>query len=89
MVDVHVFSWTEALLKPDRRIFELAISRLGVEPSECFYVGDGADDELEGAQAVGIDAILLRPGDTNLPHHWCGLEFASVSQVLTLLDPEL
>jgi FMN phosphatase YigB (HAD superfamily) len=67
MVDVHVFSCTEGVMKPDRRIFEVATTRLGVEANECIYIGDGADDELEGAQAVGMDAILLRPGDTSPP----------------------
>jgi putative hydrolase of the HAD superfamily len=88
IVDVQVFSCTERLMKPDRRIFELAAGRLGVEPNQCLYVGDGADDELEGARAVGMDAILLRPGDTNPPHQWSGPEIASLSQVVTLLDCE-
>jgi putative hydrolase of the HAD superfamily len=88
MVDVELFSCTERLMKPDRRIFELATGRLGVVPNECLYVGDGADDELDGARAVGMDAILLRPGDTNPPQDWSGPELASLSQVLTLLDSE-
>jgi putative hydrolase of the HAD superfamily len=88
MVDVQVFSCTEGLMKPDRRIFELATRRLGVLANECFYVGDGADDELEGARAMGMDAILLRPGDTTPPHYWSGPELASLSEVLTLLDSE-
>jgi putative hydrolase of the HAD superfamily len=88
MVDVHVFSCAEGLMKPDRRIFELVTKRLGVEANECLYIGDGADDELEGAQAVGMDAILLRPGDTRPPQHWSGPELASLGQVLTLLDSQ-
>jgi putative hydrolase of the HAD superfamily len=88
LIDVQVFSCEEGLMKPDRRIFDLAIRRLGIEPNQCFYVGDGADDELEGARAIGMDAILLRPGDTNPPHHWTGPELASLSEVLTLLDSE-
>jgi putative hydrolase of the HAD superfamily len=88
LIDVQVFSCEAGLMKPDRRIFELAIRRLGVEANECLYVGDGADDELEGARAVGVDAVLLRPGDTNPPQHWSGPELASLSQVLTLLDFE-
>jgi hypothetical protein len=88
MVDVHVFSCTEGVMKPDRRIFEVATTRLGVEANECIYIGDGADDELEGAQAVGMDAILLRPGDTSPPQRLSGPELASLSQVLTVLDSE-
>jgi putative hydrolase of the HAD superfamily len=88
LIDVQVFSCEEGLMKPDRRIFELATRRLVVVPNECLYIGDGADDELEGARAVGMDAVLLRPGDTSPPQHWSGLELASLSQVLTLLDSE-
>jgi putative hydrolase of the HAD superfamily len=85
-VDVAVFSCTEGLMKPDRRTFELAATRLGVDAHECLYVGDGADDELEGARAAGMDAVLLRPGDTTPPQQWSGREIESLSEVLTLLD---
>ena len=40
--------------KPDPRIFELAIERLGVAPKRTLHIGDGAVDE-EGAAAAGID----------------------------------
>lgn len=73
-------------MKPDLRIFQLAASRLGVEPIECFYVGDGADDELDGARAVGMDAILLRPGDTSPPPGWPGPEVSSLSEVPAFIE---
>jgi putative hydrolase of the HAD superfamily len=87
-VDVTVFSCTEGLMKPEPRIFELTATRLGVDPHECLYVGDGADDELDGAQAAGMDAVLLRPGDTIRPQQWSGREIASLSEVVTLLDEQ-
>jgi putative hydrolase of the HAD superfamily len=48
IVDVQVFLCAEEFMKPDRRIFELAASLLGIEPSECLYVGDGADNGWRG-----------------------------------------
>jgi putative hydrolase of the HAD superfamily len=39
--------------KPDRRIFELALARLGVEPGRALHVGD-SDVDREGAAAAGL-----------------------------------
>ena len=39
--------------KPDPAIFELALSRLGVQPERALHVGDGAADEA-GARATGM-----------------------------------
>jgi putative hydrolase of the HAD superfamily len=47
----------------DPRIYEIACERLGVEAGDCLFVGDGANDELPGAERVGMAAVQLRaPG---------------------------
>jgi FMN phosphatase YigB (HAD superfamily) len=49
--------------KPHPRIFEMAIEEAGVPPSQILYVGDNPVDDVEGANRVGIDAVLInRPG---------------------------
>ena len=45
--------------KPDRRLFEAAIAELGVEPSECAYVGDRQFEDVMGARTVGMKAIWI------------------------------
>lgn len=45
--------------KPHARIFEWALDRAGVEPAEAIHVGDHVDADVEGARAVGIDAVLI------------------------------
>jgi HAD superfamily hydrolase (TIGR01549 family) len=50
-------------VKPDPRIFHIAIEEAGVPPSKILYVGDNVVDDIEGANNVGIDAVLInRPG---------------------------
>lgn len=62
-VDDVVLSCSVGLTKPDPRIYELACRRLDVQPEECLFVGDGANDELAGAERVGMKAAcILRPG---------------------------
>lgn len=54
--DVMCLSYEEKLQKPDRRIFESCVKKLGVNPEECVYVGDGGSQELQAATAFGMRA---------------------------------
>ena len=56
-VDDVVFPCKVGMMKPDRRIYDLACVRMGVQPSDAYFVGDGGFDELRGAAAAGMQAI--------------------------------
>jgi putative hydrolase of the HAD superfamily len=58
-VDVAVGSKSHGRTKPHPSIFESALAALGVEPHETAMVGDSYADDIEGARALGITAILL------------------------------
>ena len=45
--------------KPHRAIFEHALELLGVEAEEAAMVGDSYEDDIEGARALGMKALLL------------------------------
>ena len=47
--------------KPDVRIFELALTRLGIPPSDAAYVGDVYAIDVLGARRAGIEAVLMDP----------------------------
>jgi FMN phosphatase YigB (HAD superfamily) len=53
--------------KPARPIFEAALRRVGVGAAEAVFVGDRADIDVAGAQAVGCAAVWLNPGAEALP----------------------
>jgi putative hydrolase of the HAD superfamily len=46
--------------KPDARIFHAAAQRLGVDPSECVFVGDNPQKDVLGAAAAGMRAVWFR-----------------------------
>lgn len=58
--DIVLFSSVVGINKPDRRIFQMAIEQLKVEPSKCLYIGDGGDNELASAAAMGMMPVLIR-----------------------------
>ncbi len=57
--DTTVFSCEQQTRKPDRRMYEAALGNLNVTTEESLFVGDGGSSELQGADALGIDAVLL------------------------------
>jgi putative hydrolase of the HAD superfamily len=90
LFDAEVFSNAVALTKPDPRIYLHCCELLGVEPHEAVFVGDGANDELDGAQRVGLRAILIHKAgqDPVWPEvrTWDGLRVTSIPEVLEVLD---
>ncbi len=88
--DAEVFSNAVALAKPDPRIYLHCCELLGVEPQEAVFVGDGANDELEGARRVGMEAILIHREGQDPPwpelRDWDGPRVTSIPAVLELLE---
>jgi putative hydrolase of the HAD superfamily len=78
--DVAVFSADAGVAKPDRAIYLGATRGLGVEPGECVYVGDGAEDELAGAAALGMAAIRTTEFADNDPA-WTGPTIAALTEL--------
>ena len=86
-LDALVFSCDVGFSKPDPRIYLIACERLGVEPGDCLFVGDGDNDELPGAERVGMAALQLRaPGEglSESGKTWRGDSIESLSELLEL-----
>jgi phospholysine phosphohistidine inorganic pyrophosphate phosphatase len=48
--------------KPAKEFFHTALQDMGVEPSEAVMVGDDIVSDVGGAQAAGIQGVLVRTG---------------------------
>ncbi|MGJ4850864.1 HAD family hydrolase [Bacillota bacterium Meth-B3] len=53
-----VVSAHERLLKPDKRIYEVLLTRYGLSPERCLFVDDMAVN-VEGARAAGIEGAVF------------------------------
>jgi putative hydrolase of the HAD superfamily len=87
LFDSAVFSCSVGVSKPHPRIYEVCCEELGVEPADCLFVGDGANDELPGAERAGLTALQLRPPGEPLTEEgerWEGRYVGRLSDVLEL-----
>ena len=66
LFDEVVISGQVGLHKPEPEIFRMGAERIGVPPEQCVFVDD-LKENCEGAEAVGMTAILHRGADTTLP----------------------
>ena len=62
LVDEVLISQSEGLRKPDRLMFLRAAERLGVEVSNCLFVGDNPVADILGASAAGMRTAWFYPG---------------------------
>jgi epoxide hydrolase-like predicted phosphatase len=58
MFDVVVFSCAEGICKPEKRIYELTIQRLGSEAGQSVFIDDKSE-YINGAKQAGLKTILF------------------------------
>jgi HAD superfamily hydrolase (TIGR01549 family) len=58
-VDAVVGSRAHGRVKPHPTIFQAALELLGVEAPDAVMVGDSLEEDVEGARALGMRAILI------------------------------
>jgi putative hydrolase of the HAD superfamily len=51
--------------KPALAVFQAALAAAGVQPEESLHVGDSAEEDMAGATAAGMTALLVRQAGAN------------------------
>jgi putative hydrolase of the HAD superfamily len=64
--DATVFSHEHGMRKPHPEMYLRALTAIGADAWDAVFVGDGGSDELRGARAVGLHAVLV----TRLCDQW-------------------
>jgi putative hydrolase of the HAD superfamily len=60
LFDAIVISGEVGIYKPDRRIFEVLLARLGMEAHRTLYVGDSQEMDVAGAKSAGMRSAWVR-----------------------------
>ncbi len=53
--------------KPRKELFELALTNTGLKPEEVIHIGDSLSSDVQGATAVGIEAIWINRSGKAVP----------------------
>lgn len=61
-IDLVIASAEEGLEKPDRRIFELALSRANCKPENAVMIGDRVDNDIIPAKKIGMKTVRVKQG---------------------------
>ena len=71
-LDYVMISGDDALQKPAPEAFRRAAFRLGVHPTDCVYVGDNPENDVQGARGVGMQPVFRDIGfataEDSVPH---------------------
>ena len=88
LVDGVATSAEAGARKPDRRLFEAALRVAGAAPGRAVHVGDSPSNDVAGAMAAGIRAVLLRRGGERLDALPSDVQAAApdVPEIATLAD---
>jgi putative hydrolase of the HAD superfamily len=84
LFDLMVISGKEGIEKPDPAIFKLALERSGIDAGQAMYVGDNPRIDVDGAQAVGMEAVLIDRRGRHVGFE--GLRIRSLDQLLPILN---
>ncbi len=84
-LDVLVTSLEVGVEKPDPRMFNAALEKIGVSPEEAVHVGDQYHSDVGGARGVGMHAVLLDRGNWHPERTDCP-RVASLTELTALLE---
>lgn len=59
--DIIIISEEVGFSKPDKRIFELALNKLKVQPEAALFFGDDIEKDISGCQNANIKGIWFNP----------------------------
>jgi len=84
--DSVCFSTRVGAAKPDPVIFQAALNHYPVEARQAWHVGDSLREDVEGAMAAGVNAILL-DRDDRFAENAPAPRITSLNQLVTLFEP--
>lgn len=90
LFEVVIVSAEECVRKPDPRIFQRMLGRLGVSPGEALFVGDTFLEDVVGAQGVGMPVVWLSQDKGPMPpgHEPPDFEIPALTALPALLEVE-
>lgn len=80
-IDCYTSSSEAGVMKPDPKIYNLALSKLNLKANECIYVDD-YDEEVKGAEKLGFKAFRINRN--NLEKQY--FDISSLTEIIDYID---
>lgn len=80
-IDCYTNSSEAGVMKPDPKIYNLALSKLNLKANECIYVDD-YDEEVKGAEKLGFKAFRINRN--NLEKQY--FDISSLTEIIDYID---
>lgn len=61
-INLVIASAEEGVSKPDRKIFDIALSRAGCKPENAVMIGDRLDNDITPAKKLGMMTVRVKQG---------------------------
>lgn len=88
---VVISSWDYKLMKPDTKLFEIAIEESGYDASEIVMIGDRLDNDIFPAKQARMQTIWIKQGFGGMQkpiteEHIPDIEISKLSDLIELFD---
>jgi putative hydrolase of the HAD superfamily len=83
---VRVISGIEGIEKPDQRIYERALARAGVRPTEAAFVGDNPEFDVDPPAAMGITPVLIDRRERHEDFDGPGMRITDLAELPAALE---
>lgn len=77
-IDCYTSSTEAGVMKPDPKIYNLALSKLNLKANECIYVDD-YDEEVKGAEKLGFKAFRINRNNLEK-------QYFDISSLIEIID---
>ncbi len=82
-VECVIDSGAVGVMKPDPRIFHLALDAMAITPADAWYVGDMPGIDVVGARAAGLHPVVMDPYQFHLDADYARV--SSLAELATLV----
>lgn len=85
-----ISSWDYQIMKPDSKLFQIAVEKSGYKACETIMVGDRLDNDIFPAKNIGMKTIWIKQGFGGMQkpktnEYFPDREIASLSELLDIL----
>jgi putative hydrolase of the HAD superfamily len=85
LIDFIIISEDVKVRKPDKGIFEAAMSKINSKPEDCIFIGDTWQSDIIGASGCGIKTIWVNRYNESCPDKSLAYEIHSYDEIENLL----